>query len=60
MAWKTIFGHRMSLDYRFEESMEHLKTLLDLMANNLIGIALSKSAVAINYCLQGKTIWRYR
>ena len=56
MAWKTIIlGTAMCLDYRFKESMEHLKTSLDLMANNLTGIAVSKSAIAMNYSLQGKT-----
>ena len=42
--------------YQFEESMAYLKTSLDLsvMANNLIGISHSKSAIAMNYCHQGK------
>jgi class 3 adenylate cyclase/tetratricopeptide (TPR) repeat protein len=50
-------GCAMSQDYQFEESMAYLKTSLDLsvMANNLIGISHTKSAIAMNYYLQGKT-----
>ena len=47
----------MSFDYQFKEGLEYLQTSLNLsvMANNLIGISYSKSAVASIYCLQGKT-----
>jgi tetratricopeptide (TPR) repeat protein len=50
-------GVAMGHDYQFKESMECFKTSLDLsvMANKLIGIAYSKSAIAMNYYLQGKT-----
>jgi tetratricopeptide (TPR) repeat protein len=44
-------------DYQFKESLECLKTMLDLsvMANNLIAISHAKSAMAMNYYFQGKT-----
>jgi len=44
-------------DYKFKEGMGCLKTALvtSQLSNNLIGIAHSKSAIAMNYCLQGKT-----
>ena len=50
-------GAGMCCDYQFEESMAYFKTSLDLslMANNLIGISHSKSAMAMNYYIQGKT-----
>ena len=46
----------MSFDYQLEESMAYLKNSLDLssMANNLIAISHSKSAMALNYHFQGK------
>ena len=50
-------GCAMCYDFQFKESMEHLQTSLDLgvVANNLIGISYSKSALAMNYCVQGKS-----
>jgi class 3 adenylate cyclase/tetratricopeptide (TPR) repeat protein len=50
-------GLAMCFDYQFKESLEYLKALLDLsvMANNLIGISNSKSALALYYHVQGKT-----
>ena len=50
-------GSAMCLDYQFKESMEYLKTSLDLsvMANNLNGISPSKSAIAMELLFQGKT-----
>jgi len=50
-------GATMCHDYQFKESLEYLQTSLDLsvMANNLIGISHLKSAIAMNYYLQGKT-----
>jgi class 3 adenylate cyclase/tetratricopeptide (TPR) repeat protein len=50
-------GTAMCLDYRFKESLEYFKTMLDLsvMANNLIAISHSKSVLAMNYHFQGKT-----
>jgi tetratricopeptide (TPR) repeat protein len=49
-------GIAMCFDYQLEESMSYLKNSLDLsfMANNLVGISNSKSAMALNYHLQGK------
>ena len=49
-------GCAICLDYQFKESLECLKKSLDLslMANNLIGISFSKSAIAMNYHVQGK------
>ena len=51
------FGSILVLNYQFEESMAYLKASLDLsvMANNLTGIALSKSAIGMKYCFQGET-----
>jgi tetratricopeptide (TPR) repeat protein len=50
-------GPFMCNDYRFEMGMECSKTLLDLslMAKNLVAISHAKSALAMNYYLQGKT-----
>ena len=50
-------GVAMCQDFSLKKAMEYLKTSLDLsiMANNLIGISFSKSAIAANYYLQGKT-----
>lgn len=49
-------GNAMCFDYQLEESMVYLKNSLDLsvMANNLIAISHSKSAMALNYHLQCK------
>jgi tetratricopeptide (TPR) repeat protein len=49
-------GAALCLDCQFKESMNYLQMSLDLsvMANNLIGISHSKSALAMNYCFQGK------
>jgi tetratricopeptide (TPR) repeat protein len=49
-------GNAMCFDYQLEESMAFLKNSLDLsiMANNLIATSHSKSAMALNYNLQGK------
>ncbi|TRZ75033.1 MAG: hypothetical protein D4R93_05560, partial [Deltaproteobacteria bacterium] len=50
-------GIVMCHDYRFKESLECFKTSLNLsvMANNLTGMSHLKSAIAMNYYLQGKT-----
>jgi tetratricopeptide (TPR) repeat protein len=50
-------GDAMCFNYQFKESMERFKTLLDLgiVVNNLIAIAHSKSNIAMNYYVQGKT-----
>jgi tetratricopeptide (TPR) repeat protein len=47
----------MCHDYRFEESMAYIETLLNLSvrANNLRAISHAKSAMAQHYYLQGKT-----
>jgi len=50
-------GTAMLQDFQFKQSMAHLQTSLDLsiLANNLMGISHLKSALATNYCVQGKT-----
>ena len=50
-------GAVMFQDLQLKESWDCLKTSLDLsvMANNLSGISMSKSVIAMNYFLQGKT-----
>ena len=52
-----MLGCVMFWELQFKESWDCLKTSLDLsvMANNLSGIAIAKSAIALNYFLQGKT-----
>jgi tetratricopeptide (TPR) repeat protein len=49
-------GGIIAWNYQFDESMACFKTSLDLsvMANNLVGIALAKSAIAMNYSHQSK------
>jgi class 3 adenylate cyclase/tetratricopeptide (TPR) repeat protein len=51
-----VLGPILAHNYQFEESMTCLQTALDLsvMANNLTGIAYSKSPMAMTNCLQGK------
>ncbi|HBB18329.1 MAG TPA: hypothetical protein DCZ97_15500 [Syntrophus sp. (in: bacteria)] len=50
-------GTAMCHDFQFKESTEYFKTSLDLsvMANKLIVISHSKSGLAMNYHVQGKT-----
>jgi class 3 adenylate cyclase/tetratricopeptide (TPR) repeat protein len=52
-----ILGCTMLWDLQIKESLDCLKTSVDLsvMANDLTGIANTKSTIAMNYFLQGKT-----
>ena len=58
--WQGNFmlGCYMFWDLQIKESWDCLKTALDMsvMADNLTGIANTKSAIALNYFLQGKTV----
>jgi len=50
-------GCALGLDYKLKESLDCFKKSLDLSikSNNLMGMAHLKSAMAMNYSLQGKS-----